>query len=157
MGEERRKSRRYFWWKIWRIFSPSGRFLMGSSVCCTSMIQSGIKYIVTLLLLLLLLIAFIKRYSLLSSRLTALFSRVIPNEKTTLFVTRFEYQPEWCTTYSAIFVTWLMSLKTCCCLGERSVYTIQSCTNSLCHAGACVFSCNLTPALPAEWPGSFTC
>ena len=23
--------------------------------------------------------------------------------------------------------------------------------------GACVFSCNMPPALLAEWPGSFTC
>ena len=23
--------------------------------------------------------------------------------------------------------------------------------------GACVFNCNLPPALLAEWPGSFTC
>ena len=36
--------------------------------------------------LLLLLIAFIKRYSLLSSRLTALLSHVIPNEKTVPFL-----------------------------------------------------------------------
>ena len=61
---------------------------MGSSVCCcTSVIHSGMEYIVTLLLLLLL-IAFIKRYSLLPSRLTALFSHVIPNEKTVPFLER---------------------------------------------------------------------
>ena len=42
-----------------------------------------------------------------------------------------------------------------------SVYTIQPCTMSF-HAkphtwSAYVFSCNLPPALLAEWPGSFTC
>ena len=46
-------------------------------------------------------------------------------------------------------------------IAARSVYTIQPCTMSL-HAkphtqGACVFSCNLQPALLAEWPMSFTC
>ena len=45
-------------------------------------------------------------------------------------------------------------------ISARSVYTIQPCTMSL-HAkphtwGACVFSCNLPPALLAEWLGSFT-
>ena len=41
----------------------------------------------------------------------------------------------------------------------RSVYTIQSCTMSL-HAkphtsGVTVFSCNLPPALSAEWPACY--
>ena len=52
----------------------------------------------------------------------------------------------------------------------RSVYTIQPCTmphhfmQSHKHkvhvclvATACMFSCNLPPALLAEWPGSYTC
>ena len=51
----------------------------------------------------------------------------------------------------------------CCLLSARSVYTIQPCTmsrhfmQSHIRRGACVFSCNLPPALLAEWPGSFTC
>ena len=49
----------------------------------------------------------------------------------------------------------------CSRLSASSVYTIQPCTMSL-HAkphmqGGCVFSCNLPPALLAEWPGSFMC
>ena len=63
----------------------------------------------------------------------------------------------WCT-YSA----GMASAKwNCCRLGASSVDTIQPCTMSL-HAkphtkGVCVFSCNLPPALLAEWPGSFMC
>ena len=69
----------------------------------------------------------------------------------------FEYPPKWCT-YSAGMAgtTW-----NCSRLGANPVYTIQPCTMSL-HAkphtyGVWVFSCNLPPALLAEWPGSFTC
>ena len=48
----------------------------------------------------------------------------------------------------------------CCCLSACSVYTMQLCT-SLLHLkphmwGACVFNCNLPPALLAEWQGSST-
>ena len=60
-------------------------------------------------------------------------------------------------------LAWLVP-RICCqreSVSARSVYTIQPCTVSL-HAkpptqGVCVFSCNLPPALLAEWPGSFTC
>ena len=50
----------------------------------------------------------------------------------------------------------------CCRFGASSVYTIQPCTRLHCHfiqshISVCVFSCNLPPALLAEWPGSFTC
>ena len=52
----------------------------------------------------------------------------------------------------------------CCRLGTHSVYTIQQFTSLQCHfirshtyVGACMFSCNLPPALLAEWPGSCTC
>ena len=57
-------------------------------------------------------------------------------------------------------LAWLVPHESAAVLA-RSVYTIQPCTISL-HAkphtyGVCVFSCNLPPALLAEWPGSFTC
>ena len=48
----------------------------------------------------------------------------------------------------------------CCRLGSSSVYTIQPCTSLQGHSHiprVYVFSCNLSPALLAEWPGSFTC
>ena len=51
----------------------------------------------------------------------------------------------------------------CCCLGARSVYTIQPCTisrhlmQSHIRKVYAVFSSNLPPALSAECPGSFTC
>ena len=51
----------------------------------------------------------------------------------------------------------------CCHLGASSVYTIQPCTSLQYHfiqshiGRVCVFSCNLPPALLAEWPGSFMC
>ena len=53
----------------------------------------------------------------------------------------------------------------CCCLGACCVYTTHPCSNLQCYfirchvhaSGAYVFSCNLSPALLAEWQGSFTC
>ena len=49
----------------------------------------------------------------------------------------------------------------CCHFGASSVYTIQPCTRLQCHFIQShidrVVSCNLPPALLAEWPGSFTC
>ena len=45
----------------------------------------------------------------------------------------------------------------CCHLGTHAVYTIQPCISLQCYLfkatdmGACVFSCNLPPALLAEW------
>ena len=77
---------------------------------------------------------------------------------------------EWIAFYSAFLnihrsgvltaLAWLVPHETAA-ISARSVYTIQPCTMSL-HAkphtqGVCVFSCNLPPALLAEWPGSFTC
>ena len=45
-----------------------------------------------------------------------------------------------------------------CRLGANSVYTIQPCSFIQSHIlGACVFRCNLPPALLTEWSGSFTC
>ena len=52
----------------------------------------------------------------------------------------------------------------CWHLGACSVYAIQPCTSLQCHClpnhihrvHVC-FSCNLPPALLAQWPGSFTC
>ena len=56
--------------------------------------------------------------------------------------------------------TWLVPHETAAIL-VLSVFTIPQCIVSL-HAnlhmeGACMFSCNLLPALLAEWPGSFLC
>jgi len=69
----------------------------------------------------------------------------------------FKYPSKWCT-YSAGMAgaTW-----NCCCFGAFCVHHTTMHHMSL-HAkphtlGACVFSCNLPPALLAEWPGSFTC
>ena len=79
---------------------------------------------------------------------------------------------EWIAFYSAFFcfcfnihrsvtaLAWLVPQETAA-ISARSVYTIQPCTMSL-HAkphtqGVCVFSCNLPPALLAEWQGSFMC
>ena len=77
---------------------------------------------------------------------------------------------EWLAFYSTFLtihrtgvlaaLAWLVPQETAA-ISARSVYTIQPCTMSL-HAkpytyGVCVFSCNLPPALLAEWPGSFAC
>ena len=99
-----------------------------------------------------LMIAYIALFSALLSRLTA-----------------FAY--EWLAFYSAFFwrsteVVYLSASMAgatwnCCHLGASSVYTIQPCILSLRAkphtSGVCVFSCNLPPALSAEWPESFTC
>ena len=76
----------------------------------------------------------------------------------------------WIAFYSAflnihqsgvlIALVWLVPHETAA-ISTRSVYTIQPRITSL-HAkphtsGACVVSCNLSPALLADWPGSFTC
>ena len=110
-----------------------------------------------------LMITYIALFSALLSRLTAL-------AYDSTWVTGFLQRVFWISTevvclstkaadremFSMAGATW-----NCCRFGESSVYTIQSCTMSL-HAkphtlGVCVFSCNLPPALLAEWPGSFTC
>ena len=77
---------------------------------------------------------------------------------------------QWIAFYSAFLtihrrgvltaLTWLVPHETAA-VSARSVYTIQPCSMSL-HAkpdtqGVCVFSCNLPPALLAEWARSFTC
>ena len=66
--------------------------------------------------------------------------------------------PPKCGVLTAL--AWLVPHETAA-VSARSVYTIHPCTMSF-HAklhrwDACVFSCNLPPALLAEWPGSFTC
>ena len=51
-------------------------------------------------------------------------------------------------------------MKLSAAISARSVYTIQPCHFMQSHTdtqGACVFSCNLPPALLVEWPGYFTC
>ena len=89
----------------------------------------------------------------------SLRSHVILHEWLAFYNALFEQPQKWCpyTFYSAGMAgaTW-----NCCPLGASSVYTIQPCTMSL-HAkphmyGGCMFSCNLPPALLAEWLGSFT-
>ena len=77
---------------------------------------------------------------------------------------------EWLAFYSAFLnihwsgvltaLAWLMPHETAAMLA-RSVYTIQPCIMTL-HAKphmscAWMFSCNLPPALLAEWPGYFIC
>ena len=77
---------------------------------------------------------------------------------------------EWLAFYSTFLnihqsavqkaLTWLVPHETAA-ISSCSVYTIQLCAMSL-HAkphaySACIFSCNLPPALLAEWPGSFAC
>ena len=105
------------------------------------------------------LLLFIWRYSPLSNRFTVLLLHVLLNE-CILFV-RAIFNIHRSSVLTALFgccmagATW-----NCCHLGERSVYTIQLCI-SLLHSApheysACVFSCNLPPALLAEWLGSFT-
>ena len=56
-------------------------------------------------------------------------------------------------------LAWLVPHETAA-ISAHSVYTVQPKTVSL-HAkphtyGACIFSCYLSPALLAAWPGSFT-
>ena len=76
---------------------------------------------------------------------------------------------EWLAFYSAFLNThwigvlmvliWLVPHETAT-VSACSVYTIQPCHFMQSHihkVSACVFSCNLPPALLAEWPGSFTC
>ena len=68
--------------------------------------------------------------------------------------------------YTALFGCYMAGATwNCCRLGAYSVYTIQPCTTLQCHfirtrirrMHVCLFSCNLPPALWAEWAGSFTC
>ena len=111
-------------------------------------------------------IAFTERWSPCSSRLaalqahTSLLSHVILNEWLCLFIARFEYPPKWCT-YSAVIVTWLVPRKL---LPSRRVLCTPH-NHAPCHVTSCVathlrcmhVSCNLPPALLAQWPGSFMC
>ena len=59
-----------------------------------------------------------------------------------------------------LVVTWLVPRETVA-VSARSLYTIHPCTMSRhfmqSHIGRvpCVFSCDLPPALLAEWPGAF--
>ena len=41
------------------------------------------------------------------------------------------------------------------CVHHTTMHHVTSCKAT--YVGVCVFSCNLPPALLAEWPGSFTC
>ena len=115
-----------------------------------------------LLLLLLLFIAFIQRFSLLSSRLTGHVSHVIVNEWLDPFMAR---------TINIHGSGVLVALCGCCMAGAtwNAAVSAQvlctpfnhvpgySVTSFKATNGVCVFSCNLPPALLAEWPGSFTC
>ena len=81
----------------------------------------------------------------------------------------FYYSAFWISTevvylQRCLVVTWLVPRGTAA-VSMRSVYTIQPCIishyfmqNHIRIQDACVFSCkDLSPALLAEWPGSFTC
>ena len=76
------------------------------------------------------------------------------------------YMYEWLAFYSKFLnILWSGVLTELTCgtaaFSAWSVYTIQPCTMSLhaqpCTQGVCMFSCNLPPALLAEWLGSFMC
>ena len=64
---------------------------------------------------------------------------------------------------TALFCCYMVNATwSCCHLAAGSVYTILPRTSLKFYSkphtlGTCVFSCNLQPALLAEWPGSFTC
>ena len=113
--------------------------------------------------LLFLLIAFISRRSPLSGRLTALLLHAILNEWLWLFVARFGIATEILYLRRCLVVTWLVSRGTdavsahglCTPNNHAPVYSVTS-FQATC-VGACVFRCNLSPALLAGWPGSFTC
>ena len=86
----------------------------------------------------------------------SLCSHVILHEWLAFYSAFLEYSLKWCT-YSAAMTgaTWN------CCLGLFCVHhaTMHHVTSrkATYTKGVCVFSCNLPPALLAEWPGSFTC
>ena len=92
---------------------------------------------------------------------SARFSRLTALEWGSTWVTSFnsaffEYPPKWCT-YSAGMAgaTW-----NCSRLGANCTpYNHAPCHFMQSHIrnGVCVFSCNLPPALLAEWPGPFMC
>ena len=115
-------------------------------------------------LLSLLFIAFIQRYSLLSSRLTAHISHVVVNEWLYLFIARI-FNINGSGVLIALSACCMAGAKWNCCHLRRKFCihhsTVNQFTASL-HSkphryGVCVFSFNLPPALLAEWPGSFTC
>ena len=107
-----------------------------------------------------LLSAFLSRWALSVSQ----WQQAILNKWLQLYTVHDEYSLKWlhlqrCLVGDMTGVTWK-----CCCLSACSVYAQQPCitfTVSLYSKqhmqGACVFGCNLPPALLAEWPGSFTC
>ena len=75
---------------------------------------------------------FIQRYSLLSSRLTALLSRVIPTEW--LSVACFEYTVHGSGVLTALLGCYMAdATRNYCRLSARSVYTIQPYTSLQCH------------------------
>ena len=90
-------------------------------------------------------------------RADSLHSRMILHEWIAFYCTFLNIH--WSGVLTAL--AWLVRPHETASILAHSVYTIQPCTMSL-HAkphtqGVCVFSCNLPPALLAEWPGSFTC
>ena len=99
----------------------------------------------------------------LRSRADSLRSHVILNGRLALFFFFFfsaflNIHPE-VVHLQRCFVTWLVPRETAA-VSARSVYTIQPCTISRHFMQSNIrnmFSCNLPPALLAEWPGSFTC
>ena len=94
--------------------------------------------------------------AILRSRADSLRSRVILHQWLAFYSVFLNIH--WSGVLTAL--TLLVPYETAAILA-RSVYTILPCTMSLHKKShtqdACMFSCNLPPALLAEWPGSFTC
>ena len=72
----------------------------------------------------------------------------------------------YCLQYNIYNAVWLLDgwchVKNCFCLGAFSVHRTTMHHATSLHAkphthGACLYSCNMPPALLAEWPVSFTC
>ena len=102
-----------------------------------------------------LMIASIVLFSALLSRLTAL---AWGSTWVTSFIARFS-NIHWSGVLTAL--AWLVPHETAAVLVHIlcTPYNHAPCHFMQSHIrnGVCVFSCNLPPALLAEWPGSFTC
>ena len=106
---------------------------------------------------------FIQRYSPLSSRLTALLSYVILHERGPAF-----YGAFWISTEVVYWQRWLVvrhgwyhvkllpSWRVLCTPNNHAPCHVTSRKITNVAWDICIFSCNLPPALLAEWSGSFT-
>ena len=134
-------------------------------VLCGSFLCTIYKF--SFIHLLLLFIAFIQRYSLLSSRLTALMLETILNERLYHFIAWIFDIHGSSVLDSALWLLhgWchvkLLLSRRRLCVHHSTIhqFTVSVAIHSKSHnmQGACMFSCNLPPALLAEWPGSFMC